>query len=86
MVKKSIEVSSQCQLDIILVIFDRRQNRYKEVHTNHDFTMDNLMTILAQRDADSTGCGRKKAVNYTRQYARDIVEIDEADENEDKAN
>lgn len=80
MVKKSIEVSSQCQLDIILIIFDRRQNRYKEVHTSRDFTMDNLMGLLVKNNDDTATSQLKQALNYKRQYARDVVEIDD-DEN-----
>ena len=66
MIKKSIEVGNQCQLDIILVIFDKRQNRYREVHTNPDFTMDNFMDALGSSIDQTNGSHRIQAHNYKR--------------------
>ena len=32
--KKSLEMSIQCDLDIMIIVYDRKFNRYKEITTN----------------------------------------------------
>ena len=40
LVKKSLEVSIQCELDIVMLVYDRRYNRFREICTNPDLTID----------------------------------------------
>jgi len=76
LVKKSIEIGSQCELDIVLIIFDRRFNRYKEVHTSPDLTLNNVVSALKLNGEDSP---RK----YKRHFARDLVDIPDEDDSDD---
>ena len=46
LVKKCVEISEQCQLDIILVIKDRNSDRCREFHTSHEMTVPVLANAL----------------------------------------
>ena len=54
MVKKCVEISDQCQLDIILVIKDRNSDRCREFHTSHDLTVPDLVNALEQNEQNPT--------------------------------
>ena len=40
LVKKSLEVSIQCELDIVMLVYDKRYNRFREICTNPELTID----------------------------------------------
>ena len=46
LVKKCSEISSQCELDIILVLFDRKANKFREVHTSRELTVSDMNRML----------------------------------------
>lgn len=46
LVKKCADISKQCDLDIVLVMFDRKNNRLREVHTNQGMTLNDLNRII----------------------------------------
>lgn len=46
LVKKCSEISKQCDLDIILVMRDRKNDRIREVHTSHELNLDDLNRML----------------------------------------
>lgn len=85
LVKKTIEISNQCDLDFILLVHDRKFNRFREIYTNPDLTLeqvDAMMkgTITANRPAGSHGHNLKskdKIPKYKKEYARDIVQVDD---------
>ena len=80
MVKKSVEISGQCQLDFILIIYDKKFNRFKEVHTNRELTLDKVNTMLstlatANSQIVKGNCPDPLVPKYKRVYARDLVEV-----------
>ena len=46
LVKKCKNISDQCNLDIILVIRDRKSDRCKEYHTSQEMTVSMLAEVL----------------------------------------
>ena len=56
LVKKTIEISNQCDLDFILLVYDKKFNRFREIYTNPELTLeqvDGMMkgTVVANRPA-----------------------------------
>ena len=73
--KKSLEVSIQCELDIIVVIYDKRFNRYKEICTNPDLTVQKISEHFYQTDPEQKK-SRSKRPKYKRVLAGDIVKVE----------
>ena len=46
MIKKSLEISSKCGLDIFIMVYNQKLNRIDEYHTNKSFTMETATSIL----------------------------------------
>ena len=77
MVKKCVEISDQCQLDIILVIKDRNTDRCREYHTSHGMTVPDLVKALELNDTNHT-------LKYERIFAGDDCDMDEPDKSVEK--
>lgn len=82
LVKKSLEISTQCQIDFVIIQYDKKLNKFKEIYTNPELTLDKVNTMLSQRDK-SKSC-KQNAPKYHRMLARKIVEIDEENVSEDE--
>ena len=54
---------------MMLLIYDRANNRFKEVHTNEDMTIEKVSTIMKQ----------PKAPKYRRVFAGEIFKDAEKD-------
>lgn len=46
LVKKTIEISNQCDLDFILLVYDRKFNRFREIYTNPDLTIEQVDAMM----------------------------------------
>lgn len=46
LVKKTIEISNQCDLDFILLVYDRKFNRFREIYTNPDLTLEQVDVMM----------------------------------------
>lgn len=82
LVKKSVEISNQCNLDFVIIIYDPKFNRFKEVHTNRDITFEKVHTMINGCQDPFQLNGSKQPVldlshKYKRVYARDLVEVDD---------
>ena len=45
-VRKCVEISRQCNLNMVLVIYDKNNNKIKEVHTHQNMTLDTVEAIM----------------------------------------
>lgn len=59
-----------------MIIYDRNQNRYKEIYTNRDFTLDHVQTMLKA----STKQSNRTTPKYKKVYARDVIDVNEEEE------
>ena len=73
LVKKCSEISKQCDLDIILVMRDRKNDRIREVHTSHQMNLDDLNRML-QNDS------QYHTLKYRREYAGDVCQGESQDD------
>ena len=48
MVKKCDEIAKQCDLDIILIMRDKKSDRIREVHTSQHMTLDDLNRMVEE--------------------------------------
>ena len=64
LVKRCVDISEQCDLDIILVIRDRNTQRCREFYTSHELTI----PYLASELGSSIG-NRKTLIKFERIYA-----------------
>ena len=46
MIKKSLEISSKCGLDIFIMVYNQKLNRIDEYHTSENFTISTAIEIL----------------------------------------
>ena len=46
-----VEISKQCDIDMMLLIFDKANNRFKEVHTNEALIIQEVNSIIKQPNA-----------------------------------
>ena len=77
--KKCAEISKQCDLDIVLVMFDRKNNRLREVYTSKNMTLDDLngliqddeksKTLRHQKEYVGPECGERKLPNGKENYS-----------------
>ena len=82
LVKKSVEISTQCEIDIVLIIFDKKYNRFREVHTNRGFTLDTVNQMMRDEyhnDLDKANTTHELSPKYKRVYARDLLGCEEDD-------
>ena len=70
LIKKSVEISKQCDLDMILVIHDKNTGRWREVHTSLDLTIPDLIETLKESEESGT------SLKYERIFTGNIVTID----------
>ena len=82
LVKKSVEISNQCSLDFVIIIYDKKFKRFKEVHTSRDLTLENVNNLL-KMSTDSIDDSNSGAINdlslpkYKRIYARDLITLED---------
>ena len=70
LVKKCVEISEQCQLDIILVIKDKNSDRCREFHTSQELTVPSLVRALESNESQPT-------LRYERIFASQSFGMDE---------
>ena len=46
LVKRCVDISEQCDLDIILIVRDKNTDRCREYHTNHEMTLPQLQNDM----------------------------------------
>ena len=72
--KKCAEISHQCDVDIVMIIRDRKFNRFKEYHTSKAITADYIADMMAQTK------NTKKAPRYQKVLiSYDTEQIDDAE-------
>lgn len=59
--KKCAEISTQCDLEILLVVYDRKNNRLRETYTHRDLTLNDLNRMVL---SDQKG----KNFRYVKEY------------------
>ena len=67
----------------MLIVYDKKYNRFKEVHTNRDFTLDTVNQMM--RDAYSNEFEKANTTHeltpkYKRVYARDLLGCERDDQ------
>lgn len=75
--RKCVQIARQCDIDMMLLIYDKSNNRFKEVHTNQEMTIESVNEILK----------KPKAPKYRRVYAGEIFKeagIDDQDDAKDE--
>jgi len=80
LVKKTIEISNQCDLDFILLVYDKKFNRFREIYTNPELTMEQVDGMMKGRIVANRSAGvaqniksKDKIPKYKKEYAREIV-------------
>lgn len=49
MQKKCAEISSQCNVDVVCIIYDRKFNRFREIRTAQEMTLEKVHDMMSQR-------------------------------------
>ena len=80
-VKKSLEISYQCDVDMIMLIFDKKYDRFQQIYTSDEFTLDTYNRIYAEDKAYPYRLAKHKVAN-----ARSIVQINVDDHHESGIN
>lgn len=68
--RKYAELSEQCDLDIIVLVYDRVENQIREMHTSPEMTLDDFKCMMA-KDKDGP-----KRIQYKREYCGLFVQPD----------
>ena len=66
LIKKCAEISSQCELDMVLLIFDRKNNRLREIHTSQDMTLKDVVNTVNSGVKDQT-------FKYKKEYIGPVI-------------
>ena len=85
MVKKTIEISQQCDLDFVLLVYDKKFNRFREIYTNPHLTLEHVDHMLKgalpppnrAQDRVQGVRARDKLPKYRKEFAHDIVKVEE---------
>ena len=92
MVKKTIEISNQCDLDFILLVYDKKFNRFREIYTNPELTMEQVDGMMKGRIVPNRIAGvaqnfksKDKIPKYKKEYAREIVQVEDRANNHEEA-
>ena len=72
-IKKSLEVSIQCDIDIIIIIVDKNKNQIKQTVTNPLVTMESITKMMDEKK-DSTDKKIQKTWVQTK-VAKDIIKL-----------
>ena len=73
LIKKCADISQQCELEIVMVIYDRKKDRMREVHTSKNLTLNDLHRMVLHQN-------KIQAYKYKKEYIG--PEIDEANESD----
>lgn len=73
LIKKSLEVSIQCDIDIIIIVYDKNKNQIKQTVTNPQVTMDSITKMIHEQE-ESKYKKYKKAYIQTKE-AKDIIKL-----------
>ena len=71
LVKKCLELSQLCELNINITMFDAKKHRIQEICTNKNFTIDRLMEII---EADNHADKKQKRLKIKTRFASEIVD------------
>ena len=69
--KKSLEISAQCNMDIIILMYDKRYDRYQEFYTNPNLTLKEVNAKAKEAYKDP-----KIVFKYKKEDARDIAKVE----------
>ena len=72
MVKRCLDISKQCELDIILIMRDKKNDRVREVHTSHQLTLDDLNKLVTSND-------RYQGQKYRCELASHVLKDEESE-------
>ena len=73
LIKKCADISQQCELEIVMVIYDRKNDRMREVHTSKNLTLNDLHRMVLHQN-------KTQAYKYKKEYIG--PEIDEPNESD----
>ena len=71
LIKKCADISQQCELEIVMVIYDRKNGRMREVHTSKNLALNDLHRMVLDQN-------KTQAFKYKKEYIG--PQIDEANE------
>lgn len=72
--KKCAEISHQCDVDIVMIIRDRKFNRFKEYHTSKAITADHIADMMARtRNTKKAPRYQKVLISYDTEQADDAT-------------
>ena len=72
LIKRVGEISNQCDLEMILVMYDRKNNYVREVHTNRNLTLDTLNNMVTESVQ-----GRGRPMKYKRESVLNTEDDDD---------
>ena len=64
LVKKCAEIANQCDLEIILIMHDKKNNKVREVHTSKQMTLTHLNKLLDNGTTNKKIKHERKFVSY----------------------
>jgi len=92
LVKKTIEISNQCDLDFILLVYDKKFNRFREIYTNPELTLEQVDGMMKGRIVPNRAAGiasniktSTKIPKYKKEHAREIVQVEDRANNNEEA-
>lgn len=72
MQKKCAEISSQCNVDVVCIIYDRKFNRFREIRTAQEMTLEKVHDMMSQRRSPNEKLPKYQKILVSYQQAGEI--------------
>ena len=78
-VKKGVQLSQICDLDVIIITYDRKQNKLDQFYTTPDFKIEHVNDLIERRVNKQNNLIRYRQVNASELHPNRNANINEED-------